>query len=365
METAYRTCPFCEATCGLEVSFEGDEVTKVRPDSEDVFSKGFICPKGVNLKALHEDPDRLRSPMRRLPDGSFEECSWEEAFAEIDERWKEIAADGDRNAAAVYLGNPNAHSHSALLYGRAFMKALGTQNIFTASSVDQLPKQVSTGLMFGGSLTIPIPDVDRTSHFLVLGADPAVSNGSLMTAPDMRGRIRAIRERGGKVVVVDPRRSRTAEEATEHHFIRPGTDALLLAAMANVILEEGLDDPGEHLAPHLSGLEALPGLVAPFTPEMAAGTCGIDAETIRTMARELAAAPSAAVYGRIGTTTQAFGALTSWLVDVLNIITGNLDREGGAMFPLPAASVPSADGKSAVRLHRWSSRVSGRGEALG
>jgi anaerobic selenocysteine-containing dehydrogenase len=365
METAYRTCPFCEATCGLEVSFEGDEVSKVRPDSEDVFSKGFICPKGVNLKALHEDPDRLRSPMRRMPDGSFEECTWEEAFAEIDERWKEIAADGDRNAAAVYLGNPNAHSHSALLYGRAFMKGLGTQNIFTASSVDQLPKQVSTGLMFGGSLTIPIPDVDRTSHFLILGADPAVSNGSLMTAPDMRGRIRAIRERGGKVVVVDPRRSRTAEEATEHHFIRPGTDALLLAAMANVILEEGLDDPGEHLVPHLSGLESLPALVAPFTPEIAAGACGIDAGTIRTMARELAAAPSAAVYGRIGTTTQAFGALTSWLVDVLNIITGNLDREGGAMFPLPAASVPSSDGKAAVKLHRWSSRVSGRGEALG
>lgn len=365
METAYRTCPFCEATCGLEVTFEGDEVVKVRADEQDVFSKGFICPKGVNLKALHEDPDRLRSPMRRLPDGSFEECSWEEAFAEIDERWKEIAADGDRNAAAVYLGNPNAHSHSALLYGRAFMKALGTRNIFSASSVDQLPKQVSTGLMFGGSLTIPIPDVDRTDHFLVLGADPAVSNGSLMTAPDMRGRIRAIRERGGKVVVVDPRRSRTAEEASEHHFIRPGTDALLLAAMANVILDEGLGEPGEHLSAHLDGLDELPGLLAPFTPELAAGGCGIDAETIRTMARELAGAPSAAVYGRIGTTTQAFGALTSWLVDVLNVITGNLDREGGAMFPLPAASVPSSDGKAAVRLHRWSSRVSGRGEALG
>ena len=365
METAYRTCPFCEATCGLEVTIDGDEVVKVRADEEYVFSQGFICPKGVNLKALHEDPDRLRSPMRRLPDGSFEECTWEEAFAEIDERWSQIAADGNRNAAAVYLGNPNAHSHSALLYGRGFMKALGTQNVFTASSVDQLPKQVSTGLMFGGSLTIPIPDVDRTDHFLILGADPAVSNGSLMTAPDMRGRIRAIRERGGKVVVVDPRRSRTAEEATEHHFIRPGADALLLAAMVNVTLAEGLDDPGEHLTPHLADMGDLAGLVEPFTPEAVESACGIDAGTIRTMARELAAAPSAAVYGRIGTTTQGYGALTSWLVDILNILTGNLDREGGAMFPRPAATVASGDGRSAVRLHRWSSRVSGRGEALG
>ncbi len=236
------TCPLCEATCGLDVTFEGDQVVRVVGDAEDVFSKGFICPKGGSLGALHHDPDRLRTPLIRR-DGELVEATWDEAFAEIDRRLAPILASGDKNAIGVYAGNPSAHNLAALLYGRVFNKALGSRNVFSASSVDQMPKHVSAGMMFGGALTIPVPDLDRTMHLLVLGANPLASNGSLMTAPDARGRLRAIRERGGKVVVVDPRRSRTAEHADEHHFIRPGTDALLLFALVHVLFDEDLTDP--------------------------------------------------------------------------------------------------------------------------
>ncbi|MEA2400435.1 MAG: hypothetical protein QOK00_838, partial [Thermoleophilaceae bacterium] len=271
-------------------------------------------------------------------------------------------------AVAAYVGNPNAHNLSFLTYGPVVLRALGTQNIYTASTVDQMPKQVSAGLMFGTMLSVPVPDVDRTDHLLILGANPLVSNGSLLTAPDMRGRLRRIGERGGKVVVIDPRRTRTADEADEHHFIRPGADALLLAAMACTLVEEDLVDPGR-LLPHLNGFEQVTALVRDFTPELVAAACGIEAEQIRRMARELAAAPRAAVYARIGTCTQEFGTLASWLVDVLNALTGNLDREGGAMFPLAAAGQRNASGTAGsgkgARFGRWQSRVRGLDEMYG
>ena len=270
--------------------------------------------------------------------------TWEEAFEEIDRRLPPILEQHGRNAAAVYLGNPNAHNLSAMTYGPVWLRALGSQNIYSASTVDQMPKQVSAGLMFGTILSIPVPDVDRSDHLLILGANPLVSNGSLLTAPDMRGRIRRLRERGGKVVVVDPRRSRTAEAADEHHFIRPGTDAHLLLAIAATLVEEGLDSPGA-LAEHCNGLDEVRELVREFPAERVAPVCGIEPEEIRRMAREVAAAERAAVYARIGTTTQEFGTLASWLVDVLNVLTGNLDREGGAMFTLAAAAQKNASGK--------------------
>ena len=367
--TALRTCPLCEATCGLELTIEDGRVTKVRGDADDVFSKGFICPKGASLHELHDDPDRLREPMRRRADGTFEAVSWEEAFAEIDERLRAIDAEHGRQAFAAYLGNPTAHSLGGLLYGRALLKALGTRNIYSASTVDQFPKQLASALMFGTGLSVAIPDLDRTRHLLILGADPMVSNGSLMTAPDVRGRLRAIRARGGKIVVVDPRRSRTAGEADEHHFIRPGSDALLLFALVHVLFDEDLADPGAHLAPHIAGLDEVRALAEPFTPQAVAPATGIAAEEIRRMARELAAAPAAAVYGRIGTTTQSFGTAASWLVDVLNVLTGNLDRAGGAMFNRPAAGSGNTQGEPGrgrgTAIHRWGSRVSGRGEVFG
>ena len=234
----HRTCPFCEATCGLEVTLDGDRVTSVRGDRDDVFSRGFICPKAHGLKELHEDADRLTTPLVRR-DGELREAGWDEAFAEIDRRLSPILASHGRNAVATYVGNPSAHNLSFLTFGPVLLRALGSHNIFTASTVDQMPKQVAAGLMFGHLLSVPVPDVDRCDHLLVLGANPLVSNGSLLTAPNMRGRLRGIRERGGKVVVVDPRRTRTAEEADEHHFIRPGSDALLLAAIACTLVRGG------------------------------------------------------------------------------------------------------------------------------
>ena len=251
----YRTCPFCEATCGLAVTMRGDEVLSVRGDPDDVFSKGFLCPKSQGLKQLHEDPDRLTTPLVRRG-GELVEATWDEALAAIAEGMDRVLADGDRDAVAIYLGNPAAHSLGPTLYAPALIKAIGTRNIFSASTVDQMPKQVASGLMFGGGLSVVVPDVDRTDHLLVLGANPLVSNGSLLTAPDMRGRLRSIRERGGKIVVVDPRRSRTAKEASEHHFIRPGTDAHLLFAIANVLIAEDLADPGR-LAEHANGAELI------------------------------------------------------------------------------------------------------------
>jgi anaerobic selenocysteine-containing dehydrogenase len=356
------TCPLCEATCGLDITFDGEAVTRVAGDTQDVFSHGFICPKGGSLGALHHDPDRLRTPLVRR-DGELVEATWDEAFEEIDRRLQPILAE-DRNGVAVYAGNPSAHNLAAMLYGRVFHKALGTRNVFSASTVDQMPKHVSAGYMFGGALTIPVPDLDRTLHLLVLGANPLASNGSLMTAPDARGRLKGIRDRGGKVVVVDPRRSRTAEHADEHHFIRPGTDALLLFALVHVLFAEDLAVRSELC----NGVDEVRALAEPFTPEAVAAPTGIPADEIRRMARELAAAERGAVYGRIGTTLQQFGTLASWLVDVLNALTGNLDREGGAMFPLAAAGQTNADPASPARgfrTGRWTSRVRELPEAIG
>jgi anaerobic selenocysteine-containing dehydrogenase len=364
MTTAYVTCPLCEATCGLEVTVDNGGIESVRGDKDDVFSRGFICPKGASLKALHEDPDRLRTPLVKR-DGVFHEASWDEAFAEIDRRLPAIRAEHGDNAVGVYVGNPGAHNLGSLLYGRVLWKALGTQNFYTAGTVDQVPKHFSSGYLFGDGLTIPIPDVDRTDFLLLLGANPLVSNGSLLTAPDMRGRLKAIRQRGGTVVVVDPRRTLTAQAADQHLAIRPGTDALLLASLAWLLFDEGLVNL-RHLDGHVNGVEQVRSLVAPFAPETVASLVGVGAEAIRALARALAAADRAAVYGRIGTTTQSFGTLASWLVDVLNVLTGNLDREGGAMFPLAVGGQTNATPRRRGFVHgRWRSRVRGLPEVIG
>ena len=367
MATAYRTCPLCEATCGLELTLDGERIASVRGDADDVFSHGFVCPKGAALKQLHEDPDALTTPLIRDRDG-FRAGSWDEAFAVIDERLSPILA-ADRNAAALYFGNPTIHNLSGTLYGPVLGRAVSTRNVFTASSVDQLPKQLACAFMFGTGTTVPVPDIDRTGHLLMLGANPLASNGSLMTAPDMRGRLRALRGRGGKLVVIDPRRTRTAELADEHHFIRPGTDAQLLLSLVHVLFAEGLVAPGDRLRDVTVGIDEVRSLAQPFTPEAAGDVCGIPADDIRRMARELAAAPRAAVYGRIGTCTQEFGTLASWLVDVLNLLTGNLDREGGAMFPLGAAGHSNAAGEPrrgrGPRYGRFASRVRGLPEVFG
>jgi anaerobic selenocysteine-containing dehydrogenase len=369
--TAFRTCPLCEAGCGLEIGLAGsngsERVTRIRGDRDDVFSHGFICPKGSTLRQLQEDPDWLRRPLVKR-DGTFVEVGWDEAFAEIEQRLLPLVEAHGRDAVGIYLGNPNAHSLAGLLYLRPLIRALGTTNVFSASTVDQRPKEVSSGLMFGGALTVPVPDVDRTDFLLMLGANPYASNGSLATAPDWPGRIEAMLARGGTLVVVDPRRSRTAEEATLHLAIRPGADPFLLMALVNVLAAEGLVDPGP-AGEYLAGVDEVLTLADPFTPEAVEAVVGVDAATIRGLARDLAAAPSACVYGRIGTTTALYGTLTSWLVDVLNALTGNLDRPGGAMFPKAAAGAGNTRGAPrvgrGVRIHRRQSRVRGAGETLG
>ena len=365
--TAYTTCPLCEATCGLEITTRGRDVLSIRGDKADVFSQGYICPKAYSLKALDDDPDRLRTPLLKRG-GEWQTVTWDEAFAEIERRLVPILDQHGRNAVAVYLGNPTVHNLSAQLYNTPLLRALGSHNIYTASTVDQMPKQVSAGLMFGTMLSIPIPDVDATEYLLILGANPLVSNGSLMTAPGMRDRIRRLRARGGRVVVVDPRRTRTAEEADEHHFIRPGTDSYLLFALVHTLFAEDLVRPGR-LAEHVSGLEEVRALARDFAPETVAPICGIAPEAIRRLARDLAAAPSAAVYARIGTCTQEFGTLASWLVDVLNTLTGNLDRVGGALFPKAAAGARNTSGTSGrgsgVRFGKARSRVRGLPQVYG
>ncbi|MEW2523888.1 molybdopterin oxidoreductase family protein [Streptomyces sp. NPDC047071] len=363
--TAPRICPLCEATCGLTLTVEGTRVTGARGDRADVFSRGFICPKGASLGASDADPDRLRRPLVRTG-GRLAETSWDEAFAAVAAGLRPVVEAYGPHAVGVVLGNPNVHTMAGALYPPVLLGALGTRSLFTASTVDQMPKHVSCGLLFGDPLAIPVPDLDRTDHLLVIGANPLDSNGSLCTAPDFPGRLKALRARGGLLTVVDPRRTRTARIADRHLAIRPGTDALLLAAMAQVLFADGLTRLGA-LEDHVTGLDELADAVRTFTPEAVATACDVPAATIRTLAHQLAAAPTAAVYGRVGASTVAHGTLTCWLVDVLNVLTGNLDRPGGVLFPLSAtgrAPRPAGPGRG-FALGRWRSRVSGHPEAKG
>ncbi len=368
VERVHRSCPLCEAHCGITVEVDRAEsrVLGVRGDPQDPFSRGYLCPKAYGLKGLHEDPDRLRTPLRRVDGGRFEEIGWEEALERVAERLRGIRESAGPNAVGTYVGNPNAHDLGSALFMPTFQRALGTRWRFSASSVDQLPKMVSCCAMFGAPLAVPIPDVDRTDFLLVLGANPLASNGSLMTAPDIPGRLRRLRERGGRLVVVDPRRSETAAIADEHLFIRPGSDAFLLFAMVQVLFEEGRVALGR-LAEHVRGVDEVAALARDFAPEAVEGVTGIPADRIRELARAFAAAPSAACYGRIGTCTQEFGTLASWLVDVLNTLTGNLDRVGGALFPRPAHG-PAEDRprrRGRIPYARWRSRVRGLPEFAG
>lgn len=365
--TGYRICPLCEACCGLEVQTRGGQVVSVRGAGHDVFSRGYLCPKGAALGELHDDPDRLRRPLvRRGRD--FEEVSWEAAFAEIERRLPPLRAEHGADAVGMTLGNPVSHKFGLFLYGGHLARALGTRNLFSASTLDQMPKQLAAGLMFGHWLTIPVPDLERTDLLLILGANPLASNGSLWTVPDVRGKLRAAKARGARIVVVDPRRTETAALADRHLFLRPGADAFLLAALLHTIFAEGLARLGP-LAEHVRGTAELERAVAPFSPERVAARTGISAQELRELARELAAAPRACVYGRLGTCTQELGTVASWLVDALNVVLGQLDRPGGAMFPKAAAFAANTRGApgrgKGITTGRRHSRVSGAPEVGG
>ena len=330
----HRTCHLCEAMCGVEIRHRGSEIVSIRGDDADPFSRGHICPKALAIKDVHEDPDRLRRPVRREGD-TWREIPWDEALDETAERLLAIQRTHGSEAVASYFGNPQVHSYGGLMGGARLLRALRSRNRYSATSVDQLPHHLVSWLMYGHQLMIPIPDLDRTQFLLVLGANPVVSNGSLMTAPDVARRLKDLRARGGRLVVVDPRRTETAALADTHLFVRPGSDALLLLALLQVIFAENLAAPGR-LASSLNNMDELRALCADWPPERVAGPTGIAATHIRELARDFAASPAAACYGRMGVSTQAFGALSQWLIQALNIVTGNLDREGGVLFTSPA-----------------------------
>ncbi|TDD25295.1 molybdopterin-dependent oxidoreductase [Nonomuraea diastatica] len=352
--TRLGRCTLCEAMCGLRVTTSGNRIVGIRGDEDDSLSAGHICPKALALADLRDDPDRLRSPVRRTEDG-WRDISWEEAFDLVAERFARLRRRHGADSVAVYLGNPVTHSLGAMTHAPAFADLLGTRNRFSASSVDQLPHQVVARLLYGNQWLLPVPDVDRTAYFLVFGANPAVSNGSLMTAPGMGRRIRALLARGGTMVLFDPRRTETARLGAEHHFVRPGTDAALILAMVRVILDEGLARP----AAYIDGLDEVRDVLAPFEPERAEAAAGVEPGTVRRVAREFATAPAAACYGRMGVSTQRFGTLCQWGIQLLNIVTGNLDRPGGTLLTRPAVDPIRTRQIDPGHQGRWRSRVRG------
>lgn len=358
--TALRICPFCEATCGMVLTVDDGRVTAARGDRDDVFSHGFICPKGASFPQLDNDPDRLRVPLVRR-DGELVEATWDEALNAAVEGLARVASEPGAGI-GVYVGNPNAHTVSGGLYAPQLIRALKTKLVFSASTLDQMPKQVACGYLFGNPFAFTAPDVDRTDHLVIIGANPLVSNGSVTTAADFPGKLKELRRRGGRLTVIDPNRTRTAETADRHIAPRPGTDGALLFAVVNVLFDEDLVDPElGGLAEHVSGVEAVHAAALDFPPEAVAEHCGVTAHQIRALARDIAAGPRTAVYGRIGTSTVTFGTITSWLVDVVNLLTGNLDRAGGVMFPISpigAAPRPPKPGRG-FSVGRWHSRVSG------
>ena len=357
-KTIYRACNLCEAICGLAIEIAGDKIIRIRGDEADPFSRGHICPKAIALKDIHEDPDRLRLPQHKV-DGAWHTIAWDDAYALAASRIAEVINANNNDAVAFYAGNPNVHNVGHLLNIPPLAKLVRSKNIYSASSVDQLPQQLVSYLMFGHQFLIPIPDIDHTDYFLLLGANPIASNGSMMTVPDVAGRLKAIQTRGGKVVVIDPRLTETAEVASEHHFIRPGSDAAFLAALLNTIVanKKIADD-------RLLGLDIALAAITDFTPEAVAKFVGIDAANIKRIAYEFASAKSAVCYGRMGTTTQAYGSVNQWLIYLINIITDNCDRVGGALLTTPLMPI-TGRGTSSGGHARWHSRVRGLAETNG
>jgi anaerobic selenocysteine-containing dehydrogenase len=358
----YRTCNLCEAICGIEIKHENGKVLSIEGDKADPFSRGHICPKALALKDIYEDKNRLKFPVKRVGN-EWKEISWNEAFDEIALKLKEIQTKYGRNSVAVYQGNPSVHNFGTLLNSGSLLKALKTQNNFSATSVDQLPHHFAAWTMFGHPLLMPIPDIDRTEYFLILGANPLASNGSLMTAPDIINRLESIKKRGGKIVLIDPRKTETARVASEHHFIKPSSDVYFLLAVINILFAENLVNLAG-LNEFTDGVETLREVSKDYAPEKVEKLTGISATEIRRIAVEFANAESAVCYGRMGVSVQKFGSLCHWLINSINILTGNFDRAGGAMFTAPAFDLLQiAEGKNI--FNRWQSRVRNLPEFMG
>ncbi|ARU54181.1 dehydrogenase [Oleiphilus messinensis] len=353
----FRTCNLCEAMCGLEIRHRDNRILSIRGDKKDPLSQGYICPKALALQDIHEDPDRLRQPMKKTDHG-WVPITWNEAFKEIKTHLRPLQWRYGRDALGVYIGNPTVHNHGALLALLPLLGALGTRKRFSATSNDQLPHMLVNLKLFGHQALFPVPDIDHTDLFICLGANPMASNGSLMSAPDMRKRLKAIQNRGGEVIVIDPRKTETAKLADQHHFIRPGTDALLLLSMVNVLFHHQLVNLGR-LQPYVDDVDLVELACQSFTPESVADSTGMSPEVIRDLALGLAKTPKAVLYSRMGTSTQEFGALSTWLVNVLNIITGHMDQRGGMMFTKPAVDLAEITALTGDKGHfdRYRSRV--------
>jgi len=353
-KTHHIACNLCEAICGLEITLEDGQIRSIKGDKLDPVSRGHICPKAVALQDIYNDPDRLRRPIKKTDTG-WQEIPWKQAFDEVIDKLQSIQRQHGSSAVAIYLGNPTVHNLDAMLFGPTFYRALKTENRYSATSVDQLPEQLVSLLMFGHSLLVPLPDLDRTGFHIIFGANPVVSNGSMMTAPGITKRLKAIRERGGRLVVVDPRRTETAALADQHLFIRPGNDVWMLLAMLHVVFNEGLQTLGA-VAGFSRGAKDIEKLVRDFSPEKTTHITGIDPGDLRSLVRDFCNADSASCYGRIGVSAQQYGTLTQWLIVVFNIVTGNLDIPGGTMFSKPAFEVlsgrPSGKKGFADRLSR-------------
>src|SRR5216684_1977671 len=351
------TCPLCEASCGILVDTDGEHVRSIRGDGDDPISRGYICPKAAALADLHDDPDRVRAPLIR--EGSrWREVSWDAALDRAADGLVRVRNERGRDAVAIYYGNPVAHNLGLMTHALPFARALRTKNVYSASSADQLPQMLAAFRMFGHLALIPVPDLERTDYFLIFGANPVVSNGSLMTAPDMKSRLHAIRDRGGRVVVVDPRRTETAAIADEHVAIRPGTDALLLAAMLHVVFAEGWVRLGR-LDGRAKNVDSLAAFVRELPPERVARQTGVAPEITRRLAGDFARTTRAACYGRVGLCTQRYGTLAAWLVQALNLVTGHLDEVGGMMLTTPAVDAVAILSRLGLRgsYDRWRSRA--------
>jgi anaerobic selenocysteine-containing dehydrogenase len=356
IKTHYRACHLCEAICGVEIKTQGKEIISIKGDKDDPFSRGHICPKATALEDIHTDPDRLRLPVKRNGD-SWDEISWEEAFKTVAENVVSVQQKHGKDSVALYAGNPNVHNYGSLTHGGLIRRALGTKNSFSATSLDQLPHHLVSYAMYGHQSLLPVPDIDHTKYMLIIGGNPLASNGSIMTVPDVTKRLKAIQKRGGKFIVIDPRKTETAAIADQHHFIRPGSDAFLLMAMINTLFAENLVNTG-HLSDVIDNLEQVKTAAASFTPELAQQHTGIDADTVRQLARDMATTDGAVCYGRMGVSVQVFGSLCQWAIQIINILTNSLDVRGGSIASNPAFGYVTKGANGAGSFGRWHSRVS-------
>ena len=353
----YRTCNLCEAMCGLKITYKEKKVISIVGDKKDPLSKGYICPKSLALKDLYEDSDRLKTPIKRVENG-WKKISWTEAFDEVEHQIKKIQEQYSNDAVATYQGNPNVHNLGSMLYGGPFLKSLKTKQKYSATSADQLPHHIASLKMFGHQMLIPIPDIERTDYLLILGANPGASNGSLLTAPGFSQKIKNIQKRGGEVINIDPRYTETSKISSDHFFINPGKDALLLLSLLHVIFEQGIDKK-THLSSHLKGLEEIKKIIKQYPPQKTASIIGIDSLEIQKIAKNFMNSKTAVCYGRMGVSTQEFGGICQWLINVINIVTNNMDKAGGAMFTEAAIDLVFMTGmKGKVgNFDRYRSRV--------